>query len=118
MEKITPEQYSLSFVQQKRGRHELHIMYNDTHICGSPIPVYVTMPPQQLKEPISTREMENKGSIKCYAGRVYLASRSAEGIVVLDAITRSIERVIKFPSVCEIIDTTQEGLETPIATVQ
>ena len=34
VEKITPEQYSLSFVPQKRGRHELHIMYNDTHICG------------------------------------------------------------------------------------
>ena len=36
VEKITPEQYSLSFVPQRRGRHELHIMYNDTHICGSP----------------------------------------------------------------------------------
>ena len=31
VKKITPEQYSLSFVPQKRGRHELHIMYNMQH---------------------------------------------------------------------------------------
>ena len=57
VKRITPEQYSLSFVPQKRGRHELHVIYNDTHICGSPIPVYVTIPPQKLKEPISTTEI-------------------------------------------------------------
>ena len=80
VKKITPEQYSLSFVPQKRGRHELHIMYNDTHICGSPLPVYVTMPPQQLEEPISTKELENNGGIKLHRGKIYLTSSSNRGI--------------------------------------
>ena len=105
VKKITPEQYSLSFVPQKRGRHELHIMYNDTHICGSPIPVYVTISPRELKQRISTKKIENSGGIKCHGGKVYLSSRSAGGILVLDCSTRSTERVIKVPGVSEILVT-------------
>ena len=104
VEKITPEQYSLSFIPQKRGRHELHVMYNDTHICGSPIPVYVTIPPQQL-EAIATVEIENSGSVKCFEGKIYLSSRSAGGIVVLDSLTRLVERVIELPGVNEVLVT-------------
>ena len=63
----------------------------------SPIPVYVTIPPQQLKEQISTMEIENSGSIKCYIDKIYLSSDSAGGIVVLDSVTRSTERVIRLP---------------------
>ena len=105
VKKITPEQYSLSFVPQKRGRHELHIMYNDTHICGSPIPVYVTIQPQQLKGVISTKKIQNSGAVKCYGGKIYLSSQSSGGIVVLDSLTRSIEGVIKVPGVNEILVT-------------
>ena len=107
VEKITPEQYSLSFVPQKRGRHELHIMYNDTHICGSPIPVYVTIPPQQfmLKEPISTKELENNGRIKFHGGKIYLTSSSNRGIHILDSSSKSTERVIMIPRVNEVLVT-------------
>ena len=105
VEKITPEQYSLSFVPQKRGRHELHIMYNDTHICGSPIPVYVTIPPQQLKKVISKKVIENNGGIKCYGGKIYLPSRSVGGVVVMDSSTKSAERVIKLSGVFETMFT-------------
>ena len=97
VEKITPEQYSLSFVPQKRGRHELHIMYNDTHICGSPIPVYVTIPPQQLNEAISVVEVPiDGGGIECCGGKVYVSREN--DIVVLDALTGSTEKVIELPS--------------------
>ena len=101
VKRITPEQYSLSFVPQKRGRHELHIMYNDTHICGSPIPVYVTIPPQQLKEPISTMKIRCDGGMKCYRNKIYLC-RDSE-ILVLNPSTRSIEMVIKVPGVNDIL---------------
>ena len=109
VKKITPEQYSLSFVPQQRGRHELHIMYNDTQICGSPIPVYVTMPPQQLKEPISTKELENNGGIKLHRGKIYLTSSCNRGIRVLDSSTKLTERVIKIPRVNEVL-VTQERI--------
>ena len=105
VKKITPEQYSLFFVPQKRGRYELHIMYNDTYICGSPIPVYVTMPPQQLKEPISTKKLENNGGIKLHGGKIYLTSSTNRGIRVLDSSTKSTERVIKVPCVNEVLVT-------------
>ena len=101
VEMITPEQYSLSFVPQKRGRHELHIMYNDTHICGSPIPVYVTIPPQQLKMAISTIKTTCGGGIKCYEDKIHL-SRGTE-ICVLTPTTGSTEKVIKVPAVNDIL---------------
>ena len=97
--KITPEQYSLSFVPQKRGRHELHIMYNDTHICGSPIPVYVTIPLQQLKT-ISTIKTTCGGGVKCYEDKIHF-SRGTE-IRVLTPTTGSTEKVIKVPAVNDI----------------
>ena len=105
VEKITPEQYSLSFVPQKRGRQELHIMYNDTHICGSPLPVYVTIPPQQLKKPISTMEIENSSGIKCYRGKIYVSSRSDGGIIVLDSVTWRTKGSIELPGIREALVT-------------
>ena len=112
VEKITPEQYSLSFVPQKRGRHELHIMYNDTHICGSPIPVYVTIPPQQLKKAISTMELEADDSIEidCYGDKVYAILTKAGCIAVLDPLTGSTEKLIKVRGVINTICVTQEHI--------
>ena len=107
VEKITPEQYSLSFVPQKRGRHELHIMYNGTHICGSPIPVYVTMPPQQL-EAIATMEIKDCGSVKCYEGKIYICSGSPDGIIVLDSVTRLAEKFIDVSCVYDQVLVTRE----------
>ena len=71
VKKITPEQYSLSFVPQNRGRRELHIMYNDTHICDGPIPVYVTIQPQQLKKAILKIGIENTAGIDCHNSKIF-----------------------------------------------
>ena len=109
VKKITPEQYSLSFVPQKRGRHELHVMYNDTHICGSPIPVYITIQPQQLKDAISIVTMTNSGSIKCYGGKVFLTSHDSGDIYILDSSTRLTEKIVKLSGVNEIL-VTQEHI--------
>ena len=108
--KITLEQYSLSFVPQKRGRHQLHIMYNNTHICGSPIPVFVTIPPQQLEEPVSRKEIIRSVGIKCYGNKIYLCSRNAGGIVLLDSSTRSMERIIKLYGAYEALLTEEHIL--------
>ena len=113
VEKITPEQYSLSFVPQKRGRHELHIMYNDTHICGSPIPVYVTIPPQQL-EAISTMEVNESREVRFYGGKTYVTSHSLGSITVMNSLTLSTEKVITVPGVNEIVVTKEHIFVTDI----
>ena len=43
--RISSTTYSLFLTPRKRGKHELVILYNSEHICGSPIPVFVTMTP-------------------------------------------------------------------------
>ena len=102
VEEITPEQFSLSFIPRKRGRHELHVKYKNTHIIGSPIPIYVTIDPHQLK-PISSIEMESVAGIKCYGGKKYV-SHVGGGILVLN-MTNSIEQTIKLLGACEFIVT-------------
>ena len=108
--KITPEQYSLSFVPQKRGRHELHIMYNDTRICGSPIPVYVSVPPQQLNEGIAMVEVAETvyGGIRCYNGKVCISRE--EDIVVMDSLTGLAEKYIPVSAHCNAILVTSEHI--------
>ena len=116
LKKITPEQYSLSFVPQKRGRHELHIMYNDTHICGSPISVYVTIPPQQMKA-LSTIEVKScNGGIVCYRGKVYVSRGRCIG--ALDPLTRSFEETIQPDhevQVCGIVVTQDHIFATDVS---
>ncbi len=33
-----PDKYSLTIVPEKRGKHELHLMYNDMHINYAEVP--------------------------------------------------------------------------------
>ena len=103
VEKLTPEQFSLSFIPRKRGRHELHVKYKNTHIKGSPIPIYVTIDPHQLK-PISSVKRENTGGIKCYGGKIYVCHLDY-GVLVLNSMTKAIERVIEMVGACEVLVT-------------
>ena len=111
VKRVTPEQYSLSFTPQKRGRHRLHITYNDTHICGSPIPVYITIQPQDLKA-ISTVKIEQSSGIKSHGGKIYVSTHSAHKVAVLDPSTGSTEEVIKVPVVNDILVTPEHIFAT------
>ena len=105
VKKITLEQYSLSLVPHTRGRHELHIMYNNTHICGSPVPVYVTIQPEQFKAAISTTEIEDSAVVRCYGGKMYVSSFYRGNISILDSLTRSVEKTIEVPGVQDVLVT-------------
>ncbi len=102
MKKITNEKYLLSFSPQKlRGRHELHIKYTDAHICGSPIPLFVTIPPHQLKK-ISSKQISDVGGVKFHRGKLY-AIRMERAIKVLDSVTLSVEASIKVSDISDVL---------------
>ena len=104
VKKIADDNYSLSFSPKTRGHHELHIKCNDTHICGSPIPVYVTIHPDQIMaagKPQVTA-LDNVAGIKCH-GQHLLLSQLHRGILILDSATKSVIRTIPVPGVCEVV---------------
>ncbi len=93
--KLTNEKYSLSFVPKERGKHELLIKYNDAYISGSPIPIFVTIPPHKL-ERISVEELDNVAGIQFHGGKLY-ASQIEREVKVLDPSTLRVERSISVP---------------------
>ena len=83
--KLTPHVIRLSFVPQNRGRHELRIqLQNNTNICGSPIPSFVYVDPEQilsLGKPEQT-SIAKVATIKCYDNLIYVTSVGTEIIVL------------------------------------
>ena len=104
VKKITADNYSLSFSPKIRGHHELHIKCSDTHICGSPIPVYVTIHPDQIMaagKPEVT-PLHNVAGIKCH-GKQLILSQYQSGILILDSSSKSIVRTIPVPGAGEVL---------------
>ena len=50
---LSPRQYQVDFTPKNRGRHMLAIKVNGRHIFGSPIPMFVIVPPYKLTFPIA-----------------------------------------------------------------
>ncbi len=94
--KVTNEKYSLLFVPRKRGKHELHIKYNDAHVNGSPLPIFVTIPPHQLKRQFSKMLVSVRG-IKFLGGNIY-SSLAHNEVRIMDPATLSLKSVIKVPN--------------------
>ena len=46
------ETYCAVFTPHVRGRHSVTVRVNERDICGSPLSVFVRVPPAQLKEPV------------------------------------------------------------------
>ena len=44
--------YSIKYTPAVRGRHELTVLINGHHVAGSPFPVYASIHPTQLGEPV------------------------------------------------------------------
>ena len=98
--RITNEKYSLSFAARKQGKHELHIKCNDIHVCGSPMPLYATVPPSQLKR-LSSKKLANDASgMTWYGGTVYACAKVIE---VLDPASLSIDLSIRVPDIYAIV---------------
>ena len=104
VKKVATDKYSLSFSLETRGHHELHIKCNDTHICGSPIPVYITIHPDQIMaagKPEVT-PLHKVAGIKCHWKQLIL-SQIEKGILLLDSSSKSIVRTIPLPGVFEVL---------------
>ena len=70
---VSPDTFQLSFTPKKRGKNKLHIKCGDTHLCGSPISVYVNIHPQQLSVLEKTLQLPLcANSVKCHGGKVYV----------------------------------------------
>ena len=104
VKRVSADKYTLSVTPKLRGRHELVIKYNDRHICGSPLPVYVTIDPQQLaaiRKP-QVVEFPQVGGIKFYRGKLFV-TKLEEKVFVLDSSTKFTENTIPAPGVCDTV---------------
>lgn len=45
--------YQIRFTPKNRGRHRISVKVNDAHILGSPMSVFVKIPPQKLDSPVA-----------------------------------------------------------------
>ena len=88
IEQISPEKISLSVTPQKRGNHKLLIKCDGVHICGSPIPIYVTVNPKEIMT-VSKPKLEKHlcngypSSVKVHSGNIYLTNDKE--LIVLEA---------------------------------
>ena len=103
VKEASADNYALSFTPKQRGNHILLIKYNDRHICGSPLPVFVTMEPHQLAAIRNPQVMEfpQVSGIKCYRGKL-LVTQLEEEIFILDSLTKYTENSISVPGVNEV----------------
>ena len=103
VKRVSDEKYILSISPKNRGHHELHITCNDTPICGSPLPVFVTIHPQQISslQPKVTT-VNGVAGIKYYKGKLFL-SDLGNAILIFDSSTMCEQRRISMPGVNEIL---------------
>jgi hypothetical protein len=91
---ISTKRCSLSFSPQTRGEHELHIKHNGMHICGSPIPVYVTVHPNMITAISRSRSqvtpLRNAAGIKTYGNKL-LITKIERAVIVMDSSTKDTE---------------------------
>jgi tripartite motif-containing protein 2/3/tripartite motif-containing protein 71 len=101
---ISAKRCSLSFSPQTRGEHELHIKHNGMHICGSPIPVYVTIHPDKItaisKPQVTT--LKDAAGIKIYGNKL-LVTEIEKAFIVMDSSTKTIEKTLSVPGACEVL---------------
>ena len=102
VKKVSADKYTLSVTPKLRGRHELVIKYNDMHICGSPLPVYVTIDPHLFTTISKPQVMKfpHACGIKFYRGKLYV-TKIRERIFVLDSLTKFTDKIIPVPGVCD-----------------
>ena len=96
--KLPPNVIRLSFVPQKRGRHELFIqLQNNTNLCGSPFSSYVYIDPKQITSLGKPKEIAIAGAcqIKCYDNNIYCSEKTE--IIVLEHKKQNLSIVRRIP---------------------
>ena len=100
---ISPNKYSLSTVPHNRGRQELYILCEDSHVCGSPIPLYVAIDPKDM--PVSkfqSERLQYPGGLKVNNGRVYV-SEDEKQLSVLEATSLDVVKRLPILGVNEVL---------------
>ena len=71
-------QYSIQYTPTVRGRHELTVSVDGQQVVGSPFPVFVSIPPTQLGEPVKmwTNLTGPTGITMNSAGEILVSERS------------------------------------------
>ena len=54
MDQSGPGEYRIQYTPTVRGRHELTVSVDGQQVAGSPIPVFVSIPPTQLGKPVKS----------------------------------------------------------------
>lgn len=94
--------YSLVITPRKRGDHKLLIQCNGKHICGSPIPLFVTMAPGKLAtvSPV-VRELSGIVAIKFHGGKLYV-TEDGVSLNVMNLPATKVESRFKVNAILEI----------------
>lgn len=100
--RVSSNTYSLFVTPRKRGNHTLSIQCNGKHICGSPIPLYVTIAPDKLASinPI-VRDLRGIVAIKYYEGNLYVTEDDA-ALKVMNLSATKVERRFEIRAILEI----------------
>ena len=117
VEQISPEKYSLSVTPQKRGNHKLHIKCDGAHICGSPIPVYISVDPKEIMA-VSKPEvldLRKPAGIKYHDHKLYVIEDEEELLIFETPYMRPM-KMLKLPGVGEVL--VEEGYLYYTDTVQ
>ena len=72
-----PGEYRIQYTPTVRGRHELTVSVDGRQIAGSPIPVFVSIPPTQLGKPVKSWD-----DIDCACG---ITTNSVGDVIVMES---------------------------------
>ena len=82
---LSPRQYQVDFTPKNRGRHMLAIKVNGCHIFGSPIPMFVNVPPQKLTSPIAViPDLKRPGGLHNWNGKILACEMYKNRVVEID----------------------------------
>ena len=80
----TANDYIFSIQTETRGRHELNVKVNGTHISNSPFPVFVRKPPEHLFAPENEiLGLREPCGMTCKDGKIYICEHEVDGAVVI-----------------------------------
>lgn len=98
----SPQSFALMIRPQARGRHELHIKYNNAHISGSPLQLYVVPNISKLLPKSESNGLRLPMGIKYSGGRVYVSELGC-GLTVLEPRTLAKLSSVWMPDIWEFL---------------
>ena len=79
---MSTECCKMSYKVETRGRHELSVKVNGSHITNSPFPVFVKHPPTQIQVPVAEiSNLQHPGGLACVSNGLLIAGEVNKGKV-------------------------------------